>query len=589
MVLHVHEMSVPDPPVTSDSLSAKFEDFDDPEVFQKAVPHTENRHSQNFVVEFGPESARIAFDLDASGIEALLKSERDVKKYPIRWINIWNPRAQKTAMSAIGNHYEFSERLIRLMCLPAHPQSQHQPRRHRGLGHALARVRRHGDLEAGRLGVANNDIPLESRSTVLLPKEEESENELEDLDDDNMELYLQVKNTVNYFSTDQTQKALCIGAHWLHKRPTGDHEHENKSMMPPKHWQWLAICNDHTVLSIHEQPSFEPTPEKEDAVKWNAKELKNMRDNTLDVLRQLSKQGFDLYKKKPLSLNSVRRPLSKWHGHSRDSVGLNRTDTGMSFVNAAEPVSLADEGTSNLFYYLFEDYVAAGPLKTAEKKLEYITNKVLDSARPKIRNKSRDIIPTLHYLSKDLRELKHLFENYRNLISKITAVGKADAQAPNGHVEDARKVMLTDTALSRFDRLGDRLQYLMLNSIEGYLGEISAVSSTYFNLTQQKDSEATARLTRSATLLAKLSVFFLPISFLTSYFSIQIEDLYMYWHGTDYWYSFAVIASVSFVSLFFFSRLLMFFSDTLDMWASQTGVWFRRALGFKVQDDDDDD
>lgn len=89
-----------------------------------------------------------------------------------------------------------------------------------------------------------------------------------------------------------------------------------------------------------------------------------------------------------------------------------------------------------------------------------------------------DIIPTLHYLSKDLRELKHLFENYKNLISKITALGKPNAQAPNGHVEDARRVMLTDTALSRFERLGDRLQYLMVNSIEGYLGEISAVSST---------------------------------------------------------------------------------------------------------------
>lgn len=112
----------------------------------------------------------------------------------------------------------------------------------------------------------------------------------------------------------------------------------------------------------------------------------------------------------------------------------------------------------------------------------------------------------------------------------------------------------------------------------------------YFNLTQQKDSEATARLTRSATLLAKLSVFFLPISFLTSYFSIQIEDLYTYWHGTDYWYSFAVIASLSFLCLFFFSRLLMFASDTLDEWASHIMQWFRRlsrAVGLKIPEDDD--
>ncbi|KAJ8108068.1 hypothetical protein ONZ43_g6540 [Nemania bipapillata] len=474
-------MSSPDPPVAPGSPTAKFQDFDHIEVFQKAVPHAENIDSQNFVVEFGPERARIGFDLGASDIESLLKSERDVQNYPIRWIHHVTHGGPEKGTVLLG---------------------------------LLAAME-----------TLNLDSPL-----ATLPKDDI---EMAEMDDDSMELYLQVKNTVNYFSTDQTPKALCIGAHWLHRRPIGDYEHEHKSMMPPKHWQWLTLCNDHTVLSIHEEPSLEDVPEKEDRQKWER----------------------------------------------------------MSFANGSEPISLADEGTSNLFYYLFEDYVAAGPLKTAERKLEHITTRVLESGRPQIRNKTRDIIPTLHYLSRDLRELKHLFENYKNLISKITALGKADAQVPNGHVEDARRVMLTDTALSRFERLGDRLQYLMLNSIEGYLLEINAVSSTYFNLTQQKDSEATARLTRSATLLAKLSVFFLPISFLTSYFSVQVEDLYEHWHGTDYWYSFAVIASVSFVSLFFFSRLLMFFSDTLDAWASHIMVWFRkvwRAMGFNVHDEDEE-
>jgi len=112
----------------------------------------------------------------------------------------------------------------------------------------------------------------------------------------------------------------------------------------------------------------------------------------------------------------------------------------------------------------------------------------------------------------------------------------------------------------------------------------------HFNLTQQRDSSATARLTRSATLLAKLSVFFLPISFLTSYFSIQVQDLYSHFKGTDYWYSFAVIASLSFVSLFFFSRLLMFASDTLDDWALRVTGWFRklgRRIGLNIPEEED--
>lgn len=90
-------------------------------------------------------------------------------------------------------------------------------------------------------------------------------------------------------------------------------------------------------------------------------------------------------------------------------------------------------------------------------------------------SKSSEIIPTLHYLSKDLREFKHLFENYKNLISKIMAVGKPGEKLYSGL--DSR-VFLTNSALSRFDRLGDRLQYLMLNTIEGYLEEIAALSTT---------------------------------------------------------------------------------------------------------------
>ncbi|KAI0409072.1 hypothetical protein F4802DRAFT_311446 [Xylaria palmicola] len=573
------------------SPTTNFEDFDLSDVFRKAVPHAASPTSQNFVVEFGPDRARIAFDLGAHDVEELLASPRDTNQYPIRWINIWNPTTQTKAVKAIGKHYGFSERLIILMYLSNQRQPTTSSRRKDRSGLAKHFHHRHGDVELGKLeSPTNSNFPLESRSSLHLEKGDLPS--MEDVDDDSMELYLQVKNTVNYFSTDQTQKALCIGAHWLHKRPKGIHEYHNKSMMPPKHWQWLVLCNDHTVLSIHEQPSFEPVPDKEDPDSWRAEELNNMRANTLNVLLQLSERGFDLYKRKPLSLNSVRRPLKNWQ--ARDRPNFDRRYTGMSFANVGDSVSLADEGTSNLFYYLFEDYVAAEPLKTAERKLEQMTNKVLDSVRPKIRKKSIDIIPTLHYLSKDLRELKHLFENYKNLIHKITMLSRVDAQAPNGHGHDhgenPRRVRLTDTALSRFDRLGDRLQYLMLNSIEGYLGEIGAVSSTYFNLTQQKDSEATARLTRSATLLAKLSVFFLPISFLTSYFSIQIEDLYTYWHGTDYWYAFAVIASLSFVCLFFFSRLLMFFSDTLDQWASQIMEWFRRLgrkMGLDMGEEDD--
>jgi hypothetical protein len=91
-------------------------------------------------------------------------------------------------------------------------------------------------------------------------------------------------------------------------------------------------------------------------------------------------------------------------------------------------------------------------------------------------------------------------------------------------------------------------------------------------------------LTRSATLLAKLSVLFLPVSFMTSYFSVQIEDLNHY-TGKDYWYSFAVIMSVSILALFFFARLLMYVTDTLDSWVKTISLTSRdMVLRRRTQD-----
>lgn len=132
---------------------------------------------------------------------------------------------------------------------------------------------------------------------------------------------------------------------------------------------------------------------------------------------------------------------------------------------------------------------------------------------------------------------------------------------PNGA---ARRVKLSQRAFDRFDRLGIRLRLLMLDTIDEYLAEKASLSDTYFNLMSQLDSQATSALNRSASLLAKLSVFFLPISFMTSYFSVQIPELTDNYTGATYWVTFAVIATLSFLSLFFFSRLLMVVSDVLD-------------------------
>ena len=56
---------------------------------------------------------------------------------------------------------------------------------------------------------------------------------------------------------------------------------------------------------------------------------------------------------------------------------------------------------------------------------------------------------------------------------------------------------------------------------------------------------------------------------MTSYFSVQISDIQGVYTVKDYWIVFAVIMSISFMGLFFFSRLLMWVTETLDEWVKQ--------------------
>lgn len=176
--------------------------------------------------------------------------------------------------------------------------------------------------------------------------------------------------------------------------------------------------------------------------------------------------------------------------------------------------------------------------------------------------------------------MQHLYKGYQNLTlrildSKSTTLFSSSTTIPPG-------VPLSQSASVRFERLGDRLHLLILSGTEELLAEKDALINTYFNINAQKDSEATARLTRSATLLAKLSVLFLPVSLMTAYFSVQIEELNNY-SSKDYWYTFAAIMSLSVLALFFFGRLLMYVTETLDTWVKHAGVYFRR-LAFSRRD-----
>lgn len=58
---------------------------------------------------------------------------------------------------------------------------------------------------------------------------------------------------------------------------------------------------------------------------------------------------------------------------------------------------------------------------------------------------------------------------------------------------------------------------------------------------------------------------------MTSYFSTELSDIEGKYSLYDYWVGFAVVVSASFVCLFFFSKLLMWVTETLDIWTKILG------------------
>lgn len=112
-----------------------------------------------------------------------------------------------------------------------------------------------------------------------------------------------------------------------------------------------------TVISFHEAATYDAVPEGENIHRWRQDELKYMRSNTLKVLKQLSKNASQKEKIAFTQLSNVRFSL-------RD--------------DADNPAALGVEGSSNLFYYLFEDYSAAVDIVNSSKKtLESLRKVVL--------------------------------------------------------------------------------------------------------------------------------------------------------------------------------------------------------------------
>lgn len=70
--------------------TAFFANFDDKAVYDQSLAQVLDESTRNFVVEFGKEEAKIAFDLVVQDIEGLLQSGVPPER-SVRWMYVFSP------------------------------------------------------------------------------------------------------------------------------------------------------------------------------------------------------------------------------------------------------------------------------------------------------------------------------------------------------------------------------------------------------------------------------------------------------------------------------------------------------------------
>jgi hypothetical protein len=108
-----------------DDIATAFKNFDVERHFDVFDRKTRDPNSSNFCVDFGDDEAYCAFDLPSQSFVRLTQTPRPANLHT-RWINIWMPYVQKDTLHALAQYYDFSPRLLGLMCsdpVPPKPRS----------------------------------------------------------------------------------------------------------------------------------------------------------------------------------------------------------------------------------------------------------------------------------------------------------------------------------------------------------------------------------------------------------------------------------------------------------------------------------
>lgn len=485
----------------------------------------------NFLLDFSDTAAWASFDLRTSTIARLLNVERP-GALSTRWINIWFPSQQKSLLELIGRRYDFTPRLLAMMCSePA--QARRSQSSLRGDSKRLRRRRRRHAVEPNtEVGLDKGLDELSELSTVSSHGSITGAN-----------LYQIIDDLWHYSSIDLGRDYICIGYNSLYGTKNCT-EHPGERPLPhcTRVWSWLIICEDNTIISIQEDPfpfanQLDPT---------QTRILSETRRNIVSVFRSLCA----LEPNSPLGSS----PMTQFPLRSR--LGTTPEETAHRLTDIP----------GLLFYYLFENWQNSYTLLTRREsrygvELAALRSEMMQS--PKLIH-----IDRLDSIGKELGVLKRHYASYTRIIDRLVEnQDPTTASLQNSHVvseasqtsldtirpvvlerDSMLGVSLSSAARVRFKRLRDLINLYALSEVEEYIKQKDSLVTMNFNLIAIKESVDVERLTRLTLLLTKVTIIFLPVSLMTTYFSVPLNGVN---YGVkEFWVSFAVVFCLSSMALF---------------------------------------
>ncbi|KAK0273163.1 hypothetical protein LTR54_008853 [Friedmanniomyces endolithicus] len=542
------------------NITNRFQDLDSPTSLSVLMQHVQSSTSRTFVLDFNDNAAYAAFNLPTASLAQLLMVERP-ETSSARWINMWNPYHQQPLLSLLAKRYDFSPRLLGMMC--SDPCVRRSPPRQSRASIATGKAPRHA-----RAKNSNARSDVERGWDELSDTSSSSVGSYDSVAGGN--LYRIVDDLWHYSSVDFGRSYVCIGYNSLYgTKPAGLGQEDGPLPHCIRVWTWLLLCESNTVISINEDP-FPYAEGQLDGLQQRI--LQETRRNLVKVFRSLSRvDEATRLARSPTRMLPLRTRL----GDTPEETAYRESDT-----------------TGLLFYYLFENFHNSYTLVTRrESRYGELRAEMFES--PKLRH-----IDRLGSIGKELGVLRRHYQSYLRIIDRLLEPQPATStplQPP--HNLDAGSetclkalrplpplepgnitlgISLTPASLVRFQRLRDLIALYALSEIDEYTTQKDALVTLNFNLLALRDTLAMEKLTKVALLITKATLLFLPVSLMSAYFGLSLGG--GEYTVVEYWLYFAVVLVCSWVGLVGFG-VINGSAQTVDflrgLWAGVRRIWKR--------------